>query len=95
MRKPVNNKFPHNIVERKLMDLKSNLVYVRYNRVMFAILIFLILFSLVHYTKPGFAYNRHGGFRTFGIGYKHKTVVPIWLIAIILAIFCYLFVLYI
>lgn len=74
------------------MSLNINLVYIRYNRVMFAIIAFLALFSLVHYSKPGFAYNRHGGFRTFGIGYKHKTVVPIWLIAILISIFSYLLV---
>lgn len=74
------------------MSLNINLVYIRYNRVMFAIIAFLTLFSLVHYSKPGFAYNRHGGFRTFGIGYKHKTVVPIWLIAILISIFSYLLV---
>jgi hypothetical protein len=34
-------------------------------------------------------------FRRFGIGYKNKTVVPIWLFAIILAILIYVGVIYI
>jgi hypothetical protein len=38
-------------------------------------------------------YTKEGGFRPFGVGYKHKTVVPIWIVAIILAIFSYLAVL--
>jgi hypothetical protein len=39
-------------------------------------------------------YNEDGSFREFGIGYKKKTVVPAWLVAIIVAIFSYLGVLY-
>lgn len=66
---------------------------IRYHKVSSAIIIFLILFSIIHYMKPGFAYNSDGGFRPFGLGYRSKTVIPIWLLAILLAIFCYLMVL--
>ena len=68
---------------------------IRYQKVSSAIILFLIFFALFHYLKPGFAYNSDGGFRPFGLGYRSKTVIPIWLIAIFLAIFCYLFVLWI
>jgi hypothetical protein len=44
--------------------------------------------------KPGFIYNEDGGFRQFGVGYRHKTVVPIWLVAIFVSILSYLAVLY-
>lgn len=67
--------------------------FVRLNIVNISILLFLVLFSIIHYLKPGFIYNKEGGFRPFGVGYKHKTVVPMWLIAIFLAILCYIFVL--
>jgi hypothetical protein len=67
---------------------------VKSNRLMFSILLFLALFSIVHFLKPGLIYNEQGGFRQFGIGYKHKTVVPIWTISIVLAIACYLFLFY-
>ena len=56
----------------------------------------IIVFSFILYNsllKTGFIYNKEGGFRPFGVGYKHKTVVPMWLIAIFLAILCYMFVL--
>jgi hypothetical protein len=39
-------------------------------------------------------YNEDGSLRQFGIGFQRKTVVPAWLVAIILAILSYLFVLY-
>jgi hypothetical protein len=50
------------------------------------------LFSIFHYFKPGFAYNELGGFRQFGVGYQNKTIFPVWVVAIILAIFSYTFV---
>jgi quinol-cytochrome oxidoreductase complex cytochrome b subunit len=67
--------------------------FVRKHKVIVAVFIFLLLFSAFHYFKPSFAYNEEGGFRPFGVGYKHKTVVPIWVVAIVLAIFSYLLVL--
>lgn len=68
--------------------------FVRVHKVNIAIVIFLIAFSIIHMIKPDIIYNKEGGFRPFGVGYKHKTVVPIWLIAIILAIFSYLIVIH-
>lgn len=73
------------VVPRKLL---------RIYKVQFAILIFLILFSLYHYLKPGISYDLNGAFRPFGIGFKHKTVIPIWVVAIIAAILSYTFVLF-
>jgi len=60
------------------------------NKVIFAILLFLGLFTMFHSIKPAFAYDDNGVFRPFGIGYRHKTVIPIWIIAILLAILSYL-----
>ena len=67
---------------------------IRKNRLSFAILLFLVMFSLIHFLKPSIIYNDEGGFRPFGVGYRHKTVIPIWVVAIILAIFSYMFVIY-
>jgi len=68
--------------------------YVRFNKVNIAILLFILSFTIVHIVKPSIVYNEDGSFRPFGLGFRHKTVVPIWIVAIILAIFCYLAVLY-
>ena len=68
-------------------DIKSN-------RLMYSVLLFLALFSIVHFLYPGLIYNENGGFRQFGLGYKQKTVIPIWIISIVLAITCYLFLFY-
>jgi hypothetical protein len=64
------------------------------NRLVSAIVIFLLIFSVIHWMKPAMIYNEHGGFRQFGIGYKQKTVIPIWVVSIVLAVLCYLFVYY-
>jgi hypothetical protein len=50
---------------------------------------FLVIFSIIHYLKPGLLYTKDGGFREFGVGYRNKTVIPIWLVSIVLAILCY------
>jgi cytochrome b subunit of formate dehydrogenase len=67
---------------------------VRQNKTIFAISLFLILFTGFHFIKPDFAYGKDGEFRQFGVGYRNKTVIPIWLISIIVSILSYLIVLY-
>ena len=67
--------------------------FINANKANVAILLFLVVFSILHYFKPKMIYNDEGGFRPFGVGYRHKTVIPIWVVAIILAIFSYLAVL--
>ena len=68
--------------------------FIRYNKLSVAIILFLIVFSTIHITKPVLLYNDDGGFRPFGVGYRHKTVIPIWIISIIVAIFSYMAVMY-
>jgi len=68
--------------------------FIRIHKSSVAIVLFLILFSLVHYSKPSFAYGKEGEFRQFGVGYRDKTVLPIWTVAIALAIISYLAVLW-
>ena len=67
---------------------------IRNYKVFFAMFLFLILFSSFHAIKPGLSYLPNGAYRPFGVGYKHKTVVPVWGVAIFLAILSYLFVLF-
>jgi|TARA_A100001015_G_scaffold268661_1_gene319690 uncharacterized membrane protein len=68
--------------------------FVRQNKTYIAIFIFVLLFTVFHLIKPSFAYGRDGEFRQFGVGYKNKTVVPIWGVSIGIAIFSYLAVLF-
>lgn len=59
-----------------------------------AITIYLLLFGLLIFVKPHFLYNSDGSLRQFGVGTSKKTIIPVWLLAIILAILSYFFVLY-
>ena len=68
--------------------------WVRHNKVTVAILIYLFLFLLVNVIKPPFIYNPDGSMKVFGVGFRQKTIVPVWLISIIFAIIAYLIVMY-
>ena len=68
-------------------------IFIGKNKLNVSLLIFLVLFFMIHYMKPSIVYDENGEFRPFGVGYRHKTVVPIWLVAIITALFSYLFIL--
>ena len=50
---------------------------------------------LVQYMNPAFLYNEDGSLREFGVGYSSKTVLPIWIVAIVLGILSYLLMFYI
>ena len=67
---------------------------IRNNSLFISILIFVILFTAIHIAKPSCFYNKDGSIREFGIGYKNKTIFPIWLLSIVLGILCYLAVMY-
>lgn len=71
------------------MSIRS---FIKRNVLSVTIAIFIIIFGTVNYIKPALMYNEHGELRPFGIGYSHKTIMPVWLFAIVLAILCYLYV---
>ena len=68
--------------------------FVRYHKLNVTIFLFLVLFTIVHLLKPGLVYEKDGSFREFGVGYRHKTVIPIWVVSIVLAILSYIAVSY-
>jgi hypothetical protein len=67
---------------------------IRQNITVVSIILFLFIFGVVQMLKPDFLYNKDGSVREFGVGYKNKTILPIWLFSIILGILSYLSVLY-
>ena len=71
-----------------------NRQYIRKNITTVAILLFIVLFCITQLAEPAFLYEKDGCLRKFGLGSSKKTVIPIWLITFIIAIFSYLFVLY-
>ena len=69
-----------------------NPTFIRNNPVLVSIVLFIFLFASFQLLKPGFLYNKDGSLRRFGVGYRNKTILPVWLLSIILGILSYLFV---
>lgn len=69
--------------------------YIINNINLVSVVIFLLLFALIIFIKPTIIFDKNGRPREFGIGYKNKTILPLWLMVIILAIISYLFIVYI
>lgn len=68
--------------------------YIAKNVTLVSILLFLAIFITIQIGKPSFLYREDGSLRDFGIGYRNKTILPVWLLAIVLGILSYLFVIY-
>lgn len=71
-----------------------NRTFIRKNITSFSIIIFFAIFISINAMKPSFLYDKDGAIREFGINSKNKTVVPMWLLTILVAFTSYLFVLY-
>jgi len=68
--------------------------YIRQNITLISIFLFIVMFGTIVMIKPAFLYNKDGSIREFGVGYKNKTILPIWLLSIILGILSYLTVMF-
>lgn len=68
--------------------------YIRKNTLLVSIILFIIIFGIIQIIKPACFYNKDGSVREFGIGYRNKTIFPIWLLSLALGILSYLAVLY-
>ena len=68
--------------------------FIKKHIVSFSIIVFVAIFLIIHNIKPSFLYKNDGSIRQFGVGYRNKTVLPLWLIVIVLSILSYLSILY-
>jgi len=66
-----------------------NNYFIRENITFVSVIVFIVIFGVVQMVKPMFLYNTDGIPREFGIGYKNKTIFPIWLFSIVLGIMSY------
>lgn len=71
-----------------------NRMLIRRNILTISIIIYLFFYGWIMYLKPFFLYNHDGSLREFGIGTSKKTVIPVWLVSLLLAILSYFSVLY-
>ena len=68
--------------------------FARTNTTLAAIIIFITVFAIIQMLQPAFLYDKDGSIREFGVGYKNKTILPLWLFSMILGILSYTLVLY-
>ena len=68
--------------------------WIRHNKVSVAILLYIALFASINIVQPAFMYNPDGSIKSFGLGYRSKTIIPVWLISVFLAIIAYFSVMY-
>lgn len=59
-----------------------------------SLLIYFVIFTLLILNKPIFLFNGDGSVKEFGLNNINKTVLPLWLIIIGIAILSYMGVLY-
>lgn len=71
-----------------------NRIFLRKHVVSISVILFVLIFLAISHIKPNFLYNKDGTLRDFGLGYRNKTVIPMWLLVIILATLTYLSVMY-
>lgn len=64
------------------------------NALLHSVALFVTLFGIVCFWKPGFLFFPNGSLRSFGLGYRNKTILPLWLFSLVLGLSCYLGVLY-
>ena len=67
---------------------------IRRNIVTMSILIYICIYLLIILLKPSFLFNKNGSLREFGIGYKNKTIIPVWFLAIFISTLSYFLVMY-
>lgn len=60
----------------------------------YSICLYVVVFAFVCMVwKPAIMFNEHGEIRPFGVWFRHTTVLPVWLFAILAGVLSYLAVL--
>jgi len=65
------------------------LVHSKYKLIM-SIILFCLIYYITIALKPSFLFTEDNVPRQFGIGFENKTILPIWMYVILLAIACYM-----
>lgn len=63
--------------------------FVHHHRTMCSILLFIVLFYGMQVIHPAFLFHPDGSLRDFGVGYRNKTIMPMWLFSLVLGLMSY------
>jgi len=65
------------------------------NRLIIILMVYFSCYGIILWLKPDIIYDpTKTALRSFGVGYKQSTILPLWLASILLAVFSYFAVLY-
>ena len=67
--------------------------FVTKNVTIISVSVFLLAYVTIILMKPAFIWE-NDRLRQFGLGTRKKTILPLWLVVIVISILCYLGVLY-
>ena len=62
---------------------------IRKNATTISIALFAVFYLLLSTYKPGFIFSKDGNIREFGVGQTNKTILPLWLVSLLLGILSY------
>ena len=54
-----------------------------------SIALFAIIYAALSVYKPAMMFSKDGDLREFGVGQSNKTIMPLWLVSLLLGIMCY------
>lgn len=67
----------------------------KFSKLYLAITLFIFLYMILNIIQPDIIYDhRRNCLRQFGVGYKHTSVITLWIATLLLAIFSYFIVIY-
>ena len=66
-----------------MFDIKT---IINQNIVITSVILFIIVYGIIIYSKPNIIFNKDGSLRQFGLGKSDTTVLPAWLVSLIIAI---------
>ena len=59
-----------------------------------SLVVYISLFMMILYLQPSFIFDTDGSVKPFGLGSMDKTVLPLWLVALGIAICSYMAIMY-
>ncbi len=68
--------------------------FLKTNVVLAAIVLYIVIYAIFAYAQPSFLYKSDNTLRQFGVGFRNKTILPMWLFSLLLGILSYLAVIY-
>ena len=63
--------------------------FIKKHQISSSIILFILIVLLIQQCQPAFMCNADGSYKSFGLGYRNKTIIPMWLVVILIAILSY------